>query len=109
MTVLGMPYYPVIIPGPVVLGTVIPAIFIFSLLVVFAVFYYRRKREKEQQLLKKKRKPQQIFKPVDEGEWLDDDMEQEEEWFDQKDGVPSDNTEKMLNAHNRVMSELELH
>lgn len=108
-TASGMPLTVEVIPGAVVLGTVIPAIFVFALIVVCTVFYLRRKREKEQLLLKKKRKPQQIFKPIDEGEWMDDDMEQEEEWFDQREGAPADLTEKMNNAHNRVMSELELH
>ena len=107
--VSDMPFHPQVIPGPLVLGTVIPAIFIAALIVVVVVFYLKKKREKEQLLLRKKRKPQQIFKPADEGEWLDDDVEQEEEWFDRKGDMPPETAESMLNAHNRVMSELELH
>lgn len=104
----NMPLNVVVIPGAVVLGTVIPAIFIAGLIIIGLVVYFRRRKQRRIALLKRQRKPEMVFPVNDyEEEWEydgGDQLDQEEEWFIDQDNLTAE--DKLKHAHTVAMREI---
>jgi len=67
---VDMPLSVTVTPGPVLIGTIIPAVVIFCLIVLAIALYIRKQMRTHERLLAHKRKPLQVFRNTgEEGEW----------------------------------------